>query len=92
MVEDTGAAVGVSALPVNKPKPIAVETDKENRPIGVRMGQWVRVMSIQDRWRIDDEWWRAILSRVYYRVLLQSGRELTIYYDLINAKWYEQSY
>jgi hypothetical protein len=51
------------------------------------------VTSIDDRWRIDDEWWRSEpLSRFYYAVLFASGQRLVIYKDLISGKWYKQVY
>jgi hypothetical protein len=50
-------------------------------------------MTIEDRWRIDDEWWRAEpVSRLYYNVLLVSGQRLVLYKDLITGDWYEQEY
>jgi hypothetical protein len=51
------------------------------------------VTSIDDRWRIDDEWWRSEpVSRFYYAVLFASGQRLVIYKDLISGKWYKQVY
>ncbi len=51
------------------------------------------VSVIDDRWRIDDEWWRSEpLSRLYYAVLLTSGQRLVIYKDLITGQWYKQVY
>ena len=51
------------------------------------------VNTIDDRWRIDDEWWRSEpVSRLYYTVLLTSGQRLVIYRDLITGQWYRQVY
>jgi hypothetical protein len=51
------------------------------------------VKSIEDRWRIDDEWWRgAPVSRLYYAVLFNSGQRLVIYKDLVSGQWYKQGY
>jgi hypothetical protein len=51
------------------------------------------VLSIEDAWRIDDEWWRSEpVSRLYYAVLFRSGQRLVIYKDLNNGKWYRQTY
>ncbi|HET6616024.1 MAG TPA: hypothetical protein VFH62_09060 [Dehalococcoidia bacterium] len=51
------------------------------------------VASIQDRWRIDDEWWREMpVSRVYYQLQLESGRVTTVYRDLVGGGWWEQRY
>jgi hypothetical protein len=51
------------------------------------------VAAVQDRWRIDDEWWRdAPLSRMYWQVRLESGRVATVFQDLIGGAWCEQRY
>lgn len=49
------------------------------------------VKEILDRWRIDDEWWRAEISRMYYHVVLQSGQILTLFHDLIAGGWFVQT-
>jgi len=51
------------------------------------------IISIEDRWRIDDEWWRSEpVSRLYYAVLFAAGKRLVIYKDLISGQWYKQMY
>jgi len=50
------------------------------------------VARVQDRWRIDDEWWRERpISRLYYTLLLDNGVPLTVYHDLVTDEWFEQS-
>ena len=104
MVENTGKALrpdsrkpvtgDTSAYrPVNMPVPAKIEENKDGLPVAVRDRRRIAVSSIEDRWRIDDEWWRAEpVSRVYYHVLLASGRRLVIYKDLVKGDWYEQEY
>jgi hypothetical protein len=49
------------------------------------------VSAVQDRWRLDDEWWRERpISRLYYTLLLEDGRLLVVYHDLVLAEWYMQ--
>jgi len=51
------------------------------------------VSELLDHWRIDDEWWRAEeISRMYYEVILNSGRRIIIFKDLITDLWYTQNY
>ncbi|GAG18260.1 unnamed protein product, partial [marine sediment metagenome] len=50
------------------------------------------VAAVQDRWRIDDEWWRKEVSRLYFSLLLEDGRTLTIYRDLVTGRWFQQNY
>lgn len=49
------------------------------------------VEEIRDRWRIDDEWWRRPISRLYYQVIMKDGRMLTLFHDLVDSGWFMQS-
>ena len=46
--------------------------------------------AVRERWRIDDEWWRRPLSREYLTVVLEDGRSLTLYLDLVQGEWWVQ--
>jgi hypothetical protein len=51
------------------------------------------VEAVLERWRIDDEWWRERpVSRVYYSLLLEDGRTVTVYREMRHRTWYIQSY
>ncbi len=80
--------------PLNAPSPVLVQVDEAGRPRAVRRRGWPdprRVERVQDRWRIDDEWWRERpISRFYYTLLLDGGTRLTLYHDLLSDGWYEQ--
>jgi hypothetical protein len=70
---------------------LSVQEDARGRPIAVLWrGQRLAVTSILDVWRIDDEWWRKEISRLYYQVVLVSGRVLTLFRDLLNGQWFMQ--
>lgn len=71
-----------------------MELDGCGRPRGIVFEGAMRgVTSLQDRWRIDDEWWRDVpLSRVYYQLQLEGGRVVTVYHDLIGGEWWLQRY
>ena len=95
MVSDPRAPLGARALrPLNGPVPIAVRADPEGRPLAVRRRGWSApraVARVQDRWRIDDEWWRERpISRLYYALVLDDGTLLTVYQDLVADAWFEQ--
>jgi hypothetical protein len=94
MVADTGETVRADAYkPVNAPEALKVEENAAGLPVTVRIKRRQSVMSIEDRWRIDDEWWRAEpVSRIYYNILLASGQRLVLYKDLVTGGWYEQEY
>ena len=94
MVENTGKTVRADTYkPVNAPAALQVEEDALGLPLTVKLKRREAVISIEDRWRIDDEWWRAEpVARLYYAVLLASGQRLVLFKDLINNGWYRQSY
>ena len=95
MVAHTRAAARAHRLrPLNQARPIRVEADESGEPRGVVLGrERLAVAAVQDRWRIDDEWWRGqAVSRLYFSVLLEDGRILAIYCDLITGRWFQQNY
>ena len=91
--------------PLGFPSPIHVRMDREGYPVEVRhsgrrrsgsqreTGQQRRggkVISIHEIWRIDDEWWRQPISRLYHQVALENGKMMTLYRDLTDGSWYAQ--
>ncbi|HET6385702.1 MAG TPA: hypothetical protein VFJ58_20105 [Armatimonadota bacterium] len=91
---------GFSKLrPLNIPQPVLVDAGEEGAP---RMMSDCaapseskvpkQVTCIRDQWRIDDEWWRTPLSRRYFQVILEDGRCVTLYHDLMTGAWYRQRY
>ena len=94
MVENSGEALRAGAYrPLNEPDPLRVEEDAGGLPLAVKGKKRQRIEAIDDRWRLDDEWWRSEpVSRLYYAVRLTSGQKLVIYHDLVTGGWYRQSY
>jgi len=80
--------------PLNAPTPLRVQLDQNGRVVALwRNGRLTprRIAAIQDRWRIDDEWWREhAVSRMYYALLLDDGTLLTVYHDVLTDQWFEQ--
>ena len=97
-----GSVVEASASPevvlgaIHAPHAIVVRTEANGCPIAIQRPdrpRVYRVVAVQDRWRIDDEWWRERpISRLYHRVLVEGDVDLTLYHDLIDGQWYEQRY
>jgi hypothetical protein len=75
------------------PEP-GVSRSRRSRPIAVNLsGQRLAVEAVLETWRIDDEWWRGQpVSRVYYSLLLEDGRTVTVYRDLVSGRWARQDY
>jgi hypothetical protein len=79
--------------PLKQPRPVVVATDDAGAPVAVVLGgRRLAVERVEDVWRIDDEWWREEVSRLYYRLLLEDGRALVVFRDLVGGVWWEQSY
>ncbi len=95
MVADSGATVGFRRIrSLNQPKPLQVEVDGEGQPAAVYLSKRRRrTETVLETWRIDDEWWRdQPVSRLYFRMMLEDGRMLTIYRDLLSGQWARQQY
>lgn len=77
--------------PVGIPREIKVIADDGGGPVAVVLDSGQRrVARITNVWRIDDEWWREEISRLYFQVELDDGYIITIFHDLISDKWYRQ--
>ena len=94
MVENTGTTLRPDAYrPVNLPEPGLVEDGPDGLPAVVRLPRRQKVAGIEDRWRLDDEWWRREpVARLYYAVRLNSGQHLELFKDLATGAWYRQAY
>ena len=95
MVKDPGTALRTHRLrPLAGPQPLRVEIDDRGCPSSVVIeGAMRAVTSLQDRWRIDDEWWREPpVSRLYYALQLEGDRVVTVYQDLVGDAWWLQRY
>jgi hypothetical protein len=72
---------------------VSVEEDAAGLPIALKKKRRQVIAAIDDRWRIDDEWWRQEpVVRLYYAVRLASGERLVLYRDMVNGGWYQQGY
>ena len=78
---------------LNKPISIHVEENKLSRPTSIFIDlNKLIITSIEDFWRIDDEWWRdECISRIYYKCLLRDGLQITIFRDIQTSIWYKQN-
>jgi hypothetical protein len=94
MVENTGKTLRADTIkPVNLPEAVQVEEDRTGLPAFLKTKRRQKIIAIEDRWRIDDEWWRSEpVSRLYYAVVLASGQRLVLSKNLVDNNWYRQSY
>lgn len=93
MVKDTRAETRPSPVrPLNIPRVIRVAEEPKDWPDAVSLRSMLKVASVEDRWRVDDEWWREHpVSRLYYECTLEDGRKVTVFKDLIAGRWYRQN-
>jgi len=78
---------------VNEPQPVAVELSADGSPAAVgRIGgsEDGKIESINETWRIDDEWWRQTISRLYFEAMLEGGKRVVLFQDLITGNWFMQ--
>jgi len=57
-------------------------------------GAWMRIVEIENLWKVNDEWWRGSeeeIARLYYVLRFQNGQQLTVYLDLTTNNWYRQA-
>jgi hypothetical protein len=61
--------------------------------VPVWAGRRYAVEAVLETWRIDDEWWRQRpISRIYFSLLLEGGRTVTVYQKLSSSRWAMQAY
>ena len=77
--------------PLNAPQPVRVETRGGSWPAALCGRRRLRVTAIRDQWRVDDLWWRRAVSRRYFQAILEDGRCVTVYQDLLTRRWYRQN-
>jgi hypothetical protein len=60
MVHNSGATPANNSFrPLNLPIPIDVKESGHQTPRAIKIkGRWRRVVSIDEVWSIDEEWWR----------------------------------
>lgn len=94
MVQNPGKTLRAGTCkPINLPEPVLVDESTSGGPVAIRGPRKHIIQAIDDRWRIDDEWWRSEpVSRLYYAVRFTTGQRLIIYKDLVNGQWYRQAY
>ena len=91
MVKTSGETPRLSGIRrLNQARPLDVRVDANKLPNAIRDGKtWVAVTSIEDQWRVDDEWWREKpVQRSFYQAVLQDGRKLTFYLDELALSWH----
>ena len=85
---------------MNPPRPVAVLTRRpapgagtDSEPVAlVENGRRCPVARVEERWCVEDGWWRRPVSRRYLRLALADGRVRTVYHDREADAWFAQAY
>ena len=75
-------------------EPEAIEmTERSGRLTAIRTGKRTfRIIRILNMWRVDEDWWRKPVSRLYLSLELDNGNRMTVFRDMISGQWYKQNY
>ena len=77
--------------PLLLPEPVAVREGPGRRPAAIRQGnRWYPVDSITERWCFDLWWQPKPLTRAYYRVKREDGKQVVLFRDRREDRWYRQ--
>ena len=88
---DQAGAGGIR--PLLSPVPVLVREHPDHRPAAVRVGNyWRRVDRIAERWSFDLWWLPRPLTRTYYRVDREDGRQVVLFRDQREDRWYQQGH
>jgi hypothetical protein len=93
MVQNSGATPDADSFrSLNPPIPVDVRENAQQRPLAIRIkGRWLKVVSIDDLCNLDEEWWQERpIVRMYYLVLLEGDRPITVFRDMLDGAWYRQ--
>jgi hypothetical protein len=77
-----------SAGRLNAPRAALVEARLDGTPAVVNREA---VALVREEWRVVDRWWtEEPVNRRYFEVVLESGRNIAVYYDAGDRRWYTQ--
>ena len=82
---------GDAIRPLSVPTLVDVREGSNHRPVMVRLEKrWHEVARVEDLWSFDLWWMPTPMTRSYYRVSLEDGRQATLFHDQRDDHWYRQ--
>jgi hypothetical protein len=77
------AAAGIGA-----PRPGRVRSGARGVPAAVDA---LAVEHVLEEWVVEDRWWTGRpLRRRYFECVLENGRNVVVFFDLVRRRWFEQ--
>ena len=75
-----------------EPEPIEVVAHRGTPKAMTLRQRRLQVKEVVNIRRIDEEWRRKPISRLYYDVEFMTGSRFTILQDLVTGQWYRQNW
>jgi hypothetical protein len=70
------------------PRVARVRTAPDGTPVSVN-GHWIDAR--RESWLVEDRWWTEHpLRRRYWELVSGTGRDIVVFHDLIDGRWYTQ--
>jgi len=77
-----------TAVRLGAPAPGRVRAGPRGAPCAV---DGVVVESVLEEWVVEDRWWTGRpLRRRYFECVLENGRNVVVFRDLVRRRWFEQ--
>ncbi len=71
-----------------QPRPARVRAGPGGRPLAV---DGRAVAHVLESWLVEDRWWtERPLRRRYWELVSESGRNLVVFHDLFDGRWFRQ--
>ena len=78
--------------PISTPIAVEVREGPDRQPATVRLKKrWHQVTAVDDLWTVDLWWMPTPITRTYYRVRREDGRQTTLFRDHNGGCWYRQT-
>jgi hypothetical protein len=73
---------------VGVPRRVTVRPAPNGQPVAV---DGRAIDCVRESWLLEDRWWTdAPLRRRYWEVVTTCGRNVVVFHDLIDGRWYAQ--
>lgn len=70
------------------PRPARVRAGEGGVPVGL---SGAAVDCVREDWVVEDRWWTSRpLRRRYFELVLEDGRNVVVFHDLVRGSWYLQ--
>ncbi len=73
---------------IGEPRAAVVRADATGQPVTVADET---VDAVRETWLVEDRWWTdQPLRRRYWEVVTAGGRNLVVFHELVERRWYRQ--